>query len=393
MLFHFNDGIYTTFSGSLTDYVPHLHARPRPSATGPGQHRTLPTSSFDALLRLSKLDDSIQDALATRDEIARDLEQLLRNNKEALNERDEVAEADDRLKTIDFAKKVVEKQLEKARKQQAEKRSSITARRELMASDLNNRDTELQEMRDARPELPNIRSEHEVKSKAIQNQRRRICEDLQQSYPIQPLPGKTLAFTIRDLYLPNSEHLEAKSPEVVAAALGHIAHVLQLLTFYLDQTLPYPVELRGSTSTIHDPISILQTNSTAKTARTYPLFSKGVPRFRFEYAVFLLNQDIRILLEDVYNLRVLDIRQTLPNLKYLLYVATAGEGELPGRKAGGVRGLVRANESIRRVASRDSASSGMSGATAVENGRAKGGAVDRLREVSGMGGKGKDKGL
>ena len=39
-------------------------------------------------------------------------------------------------------------------------------------------------------------------------------------------------------------------------------------------------------------------------------------------------------------LRVLDIRHTLPNLKYLLYVLTAGSGELPVRKAGGVRGLL-----------------------------------------------------
>ena len=39
-------------------------------------------------------------------------------------------------------------------------------------------------------------------------------------------------------------------------------------------------------------------------------------------------------------LRMLDIRHTLPNLKYLLYVLTAGTGELPARKAGGVRGLV-----------------------------------------------------
>ena len=42
-------------------------------------------------------------------------------------------------------------------------------------------------------------------------------------------------------------------------------------------------------------------------------------------------------------LRMVDQRSTLPNLKYLLYVLTAGKGELPGRKVGGVRGL-RAGE-------------------------------------------------
>ena len=60
--------------------------------------------------------------------------------------------------------------------------------------------------------------------------------------------------------------------------------------------------------------------------------------------MFLLNKDVQVLMEGAFNVRVLDVRQTLPNLMYLLFVATAGEGELPGRKAGGVRGLVRAGK-------------------------------------------------
>ena len=37
--------------------------------------------------------------------------------------------------------------------------------------------------------------------------------------------------------------------------------------------------------------------------------------------------------------RIVDQRQTLPNLKYLLTVLTAGKGELPVRKKGGAKGL------------------------------------------------------
>lgn len=36
---------------------------------------------------------------------------------------------------------------------------------------------------------------------------------------------------------------------------------------------------------------------------------------------------------------MVDQRHTLPNLKYLLYVLTAGKGELPVRKRGDVKGL------------------------------------------------------
>jgi len=80
-------------------------------------------------------------------------------------------------------------------------------------------------------------------------------------------------------------------------------------------------------------------------ARTFPLFTKNAgPLFRFEYAVYLLNKDIELICERL-GLKVLDIRQTLPNLKYALFVATAGSGELPARKAGGIRGLLRTNGS------------------------------------------------
>lgn len=379
------DGVYTAPTGSLAEL-----AAPRPRAVKPpSSSRPLPTSSFDALLRLSKLDDSIQDALATRDQIASDLEALLQSNRKALANRDEVAEADDRLKTIDFAKKTVEKQLEKARKQQEEKRASLKTRRALMVSDVGTRKSHNHTIEQTKPGFPSMRDEHQAKTTAIQNQRRRICEDLQQIYPIEQLSGKVLSFNIGGMHLPTSDHLDSEPPEIVAAALGHVAHTLQLLSFYLSHPLPYPVTPRGSTSSILDPISILQTKNAITTEkaedklRTYPLFSKGMPRFRFEYAIFLLNQNIRVLLESEFGLRILDIRQTLANLKYLLYVATAGEGELPARKAGGIRGLMRA-PAMQRTGSADSASSGLSGLTLFSNGksRAHGGAADRLREIS-----------
>lgn len=45
-------------------------------------------------------------------------------------------------------------------------------------------------------------------------------------------------------------------------------------------------------------------------------------------------------------LKMLDVRHTLPNLKYLLYFLMAGVKDIPGRKAGGVRGLVREGDGI-----------------------------------------------
>jgi hypothetical protein len=384
------DGVYITSTGFMSDFVPmsaNTMVRQAPKST----QQPLLSSSFDALLRLSKLDDSIQEALAARDQISRDLEEILRSSKVALSRRDQVAEADDRLKTIDFAKRTVQKQLEKARKQFAEKCESLKSRRALMELDATRRQTKWKDVQQQRHELPSLEEDNRTIESTVRSQRRRICEDIQNCYPMQSLPGKTLAFTIRALHLPNAESLDSEPPETVAAAHGHVSHILQLLAFYLSQSLPYPVMCRGSTSTIYDPVSILKSNTTSTSRaaedklRLYPLFSKGVPRFRYEYAVFLLNENIRLLLENAFGVKVLDVRQTLPNLKYLLYVATAGEGDLPARKMGGVRGLMRppAHE---RVGSHDSASSALSGSTLLGNGKAKS-AVDRLREIGGVGAK------
>jgi vacuolar-type H+-ATPase subunit H len=351
---------------------------------------------------LAKLDDSVQDALSVRNRLASDLENLLLRNRKALEQRDEVQEADDRLKTIDYAKMTVQKQLDKARKRIEERRSSLLARQNLMNQDLANRTSRQKSMELTHAEVPHLRDELDIRKKATHAQRRRICEDLQKIYPIAPVPKQSLAFTIRDLRLPDSEDLDSASVDEVAAALAHTAHTLLLLSYYLAQPLVYPVNIRGSASTIEDGISLLKTNASTtikysdeSSLRTYPLYSKGVPRFRFEYALFLLNKNIQLLLESCFAVRVLDIRQTLPNLKYLLYVATAGEGELPARKAGGVRGLVRAGQ-MSRTASDASTASGISGLLRKEGGAANGklkgaqahvGAAESLRMS--IGGKGK----
>jgi len=49
-----------------------------------------------------------------------------------------------------------------------------------------------------------------------------------------------------------------------------------------------------------------------------------VDTYRFEYGVFLLNKDIEILMAD-RDLRAMDMRHTLPNLKNLLLTLTDGE--------------------------------------------------------------------
>ncbi|KAK8163762.1 UV radiation resistance protein and autophagy-related subunit 14-domain-containing protein [Phyllosticta citrichinensis] len=292
-----------------------------------------PSSSYDQLMRLSTLDDCIQDALATRDKLTADIASVLNKNQEALSTEHDVSEGRERLKLVESTGAAQRKRLEAARKKRAELQANIDLRREAMLTGRASQDRLAQDIAHGQEQLKERVATTRQTEEEILGHRRRVCEDLLKIYPIESIQGRPLAFTICGLYLPNSE-FDDVDETATAAALGYTVQVVAHLSIYLSIPLPYPVQPRGSTSIIEDPISM------TAGPRTYPLWMKGAVRYRFEYAVFLLNKDIEIL-SNALGLKPLDIRHTLPNLKYLLYVATAGKGGIPERKSGGFRALLR----------------------------------------------------
>ncbi|KAK2676584.1 hypothetical protein RAB80_008770 [Fusarium oxysporum f. sp. vasinfectum] len=176
-------------------------------------------------------------------------------------------------------------------------------------------------------------------------QRRRICADLSDIFPITPIPNAPpLSFQICNIPLPNSIYDAATarsiSEDLLSAGLGIVALLTKHLQFYLAHPLPYPLDWFGSRSYARDDISQLSDRTVSR--REFPLYlprgGSTAGQWRFEYAWFLLNKDIEALCSS-QGLRVVDIRHTLPNLKYLLYVCSAGRDQVPERKKGGVRGL------------------------------------------------------
>jgi hypothetical protein len=149
--------------------------------------------------------------------------------------------------------------------------------------------------------------------------------------PIDLISGSDLLFSILDAPLPIPLGTTDPAPplllpsykevneEGVATALAYAAFVVQLLAAYLDKMLVYPITFCGSRSMIRDGISAMVG------PRMFPLFSRGVDTYRFEYGVFLLNKNIEMLMSD-RNLRALDMRHTLPNLKNLLLTLSDEEG-------------------------------------------------------------------
>ena len=332
LLFHLSDGIYTSFTDLPLDEPPPYPILKQSKLQPPVES----TSSFDALMRLSNLDDCIQDALATREKLASQINALLAKHQEALTTINSVSRSRESLISTQRAVSRSQKQLKSAQKRRADLLSSLEARRAAMAAGTSSQEKAVSHLLSAETKLASSTTLVRTTTSELQGQIRRICEDLMRIYPIEPIEGKALSFTIRSLPLSNSNFNSTSSPseETTAAALGMVAHLVHLLSFYLSTPLPYPMTPCSSSSHIKDPITI----TVPETQRTFPLYQKSQVQYRFEFGVFLLNTNIELLMSR-QGLRMVDQRHTLPNLKYLLYVLTSGKGELPARKMGGIRGL------------------------------------------------------
>lgn len=321
---HLSDGIYTAFTDlALDEPVLGILAGPK------NAHGLQPTSTFDELMRLSNLDDCVQDALATREKLTSQISSLLEKQKDDRGVVQSAAQAQDSLSSTNRAVSTVQKQIKAGQARRSELQASLLARRDAIRTGISAQEKSRSHLSLARSNFANHRSLHRELQSDLAGQIRRISEDVLHIYPIEPIPHKALSFTIHGLPLPNATS-PSLDPATTAAALGNVAHVTHLLSLYLSAALPYPVSPYGSFSTIYDPISI---SLQSEAARTFPLYQKGAVTYRFEYGVFLLNSDIELLMSK-QGIRMVDLRHTLPNLKYLLTVLTSGKGELPGRKGG-----------------------------------------------------------
>ncbi|KAH7034660.1 uncharacterized protein B0I36DRAFT_316717 [Microdochium trichocladiopsis] len=320
LVFHLADGMYCLDLSSK---------RPKPKQQPP-----LATSSYNALMKLSNLENSIQDALATREKLTAQINAILDDTPV-----DPVPEAQE---SAALASKYVLAQgraVNAAQIRRQQLQDSIKARREAMAEGTAAQTAADADVKHAETKLgPSLASLGTIRE-SIHGQRHRICEDLSRIFAITPDPsGTPLSFRICGIHLPNTDYDPTSSSateDALSAALGYVAQLVNALQYYLSVPLPYPIQPFGSRSSIRDDISVI-----ADAQRDFPLFLRGgaTAQYRFDYAWFLLNKDIETLCASA-GLKVVDIRHTLPNLKYLLYVCSAGTDEVPERKRGGVRGL------------------------------------------------------
>ncbi|KAJ7630439.1 UV radiation resistance protein and autophagy-related subunit 14-domain-containing protein [Roridomyces roridus] len=288
------------------------------------------TANWQDLFKLVTLQSCIQDNEVSLTEIVREIDKVLEGDttwalKREVSEREASVQALRRTTAALYDQsEILKEEIELRRQQLQERREMFALAQELGDEDL----TSTEEMQEAvaatRTELGSLQSR-------FTPTRTTLISSLSTIFPIELLSPPDLLYSILGVPLPIPLSASDPAPplslpahrdvteDAVATALGYVAQVVQLLAAYLGKGLVYPITCIGSRSMIRDGISAMVG------PRMFPLFSKGVDTYRFEYGVFLLNKDIELLMAD-RDLRALDMRHTLPNLKNLLLTLTDGEG-------------------------------------------------------------------
>ncbi|KAG5887925.1 hypothetical protein JTB14_003021 [Gonioctena quinquepunctata] len=141
----------------------------------------------------------------------------------------------------------------------------------------------------------------------LQQRRCQLLKQLSGIYPIDKTPDDK--FSILGIHLPNSDVLADCSDTGLSVALGYIAHILIMISTFLQVPLRYPVTNYGSRSYITDNISSLLPDKD----KDFPLFTRGKDKVQFTYAVYLLNKNLAQF-RWLLGMNTADLRATLRNL-------------------------------------------------------------------------------
>ncbi|KAI0078487.1 hypothetical protein K474DRAFT_902051 [Panus rudis PR-1116 ss-1] len=300
------------------------------------------TVGWQDLLKLVTLQKCIQDTKSSLEDVVHDIDHLVTHDTVGILNR-EVSERRAQVRQLEVEKSIVLDESQNLKARIDMKKEELRLRREALAEarrtlqeGIAEEETRERELLDERTELVALRNRLPVL-------RSSLISIVSFIYPIELVSPPDLLFSILDVPLPIPVaptdpapplNLTGISEDVVATALGYAAQVVQLLASYLNVHLTYPVTCIGSRSLIKDGISAMVG------PRMFPLFSRGVDTYRFEYGVFLLNKDIELLMSE-RDLRALDMRHTLPNLKNLLLTLT--DADAPSQRS---RPLPKANSEI-----------------------------------------------
>uniref|UniRef100_A0A8D2J2V1 UV radiation resistance associated n=1 Tax=Varanus komodoensis TaxID=61221 RepID=A0A8D2J2V1_VARKO len=262
-------------------------------------------NSYDvfSLLRLHRAQCAIKQTQVTVQKIGREIEEKLRltSTSNDLKKESECLQ----LKIL-----VLRNELKRQKKALGREVALLQKEQSVLLNKGNVFQEEFQKLRQDKEPLQELRKECTAKREQFLKTNaqltircRQLLSELSYIYPIDlsgPMAVCVFSFA-------------AKDDSSIAVALGYTAHLVSMISFFLQVPLRYPIIHKGSRSAIKDNIN----DKLTEKEREFPLYPKGGERLQFDYGVYLLNKNIAQLRYQ-HGLGTPDLRQTLPNLKNFL---------------------------------------------------------------------------
>ncbi|KAK3817229.1 MAG: UV radiation resistance protein and autophagy-related subunit 14-domain-containing protein [Benniella sp.] len=310
ILFGFENGYYTAPDDDDMAEHPHLSLLEPISMTPGTPVGIIPSYTYDAVMRLNNLHECIADTRHSRDEIKHNLEAGLNRENASMIMHKRRGEWTERLWHVQQRVTHEIKVHEAEKKKATALRRDLDRRRQALAESQERGQTQAMYLEENmlklaknKESLYNVLQEYSTK-------RTELIATLFTIFPITESEGDPNLLKICNVPLPNSVYT-GMDEESISIALGHACNLIVMLAHYLSVPLRYPLTPMGSRAFVLDPVSRLVG------PKEFPLFGKGQDTQRFEYGVFLLNKNIEQLLNS-QGLQFMDLRQTLPNLRYLM---------------------------------------------------------------------------
>lgn len=266
--------------------------------------------SVFSLLRLHTAQRAIKQTQVTVQKIGKEIEEKLRTTA-ACTERKKEREC------MQLRRAVLRSELQRQRKAlgreidlRQKERAQLQKKEEAFSAQYESLKEEKESLTKLQKECTAKREQFLKSNAQLTFRCRQLLSELSYIYPIDV--ANQSDYVICGVKLPNSEDFQAKDDGSVAVALGYTAHLVLMISCFLQIPLRYPVIHKGSRSSIKDTI----TDRLTEKEREFPLYPRG-ERFHFEYGVYLLNKNIAQLRYQ-HGLTTPDLQQTLPNLKNFL---------------------------------------------------------------------------
>ncbi|CCJ29013.1 unnamed protein product, partial [Pneumocystis jirovecii] len=274
IILKFNDGYYSC--NNLTY---------QPLCLSINFSKTKECYSYNDIMKLNTLEKCIWDTNNSKKTLIKSLEKYLDKYYKIFKIQKQKNKSSKHLLELESTIILENKKLKEANEYKNSLQKSLNAKRESMKISYQNQQNVANYLEDAKRTLQYRRvTLRQILDKILIHQSH-IVTELHNIFPIEPIVGKPLDFTICNLLLPNTNY-HKHDEDCIAAALGYTAHLIHLLSFYLRIPLRYPIRPMCSRAVIEDPINALHGS------KTFPLWSKGHDHSQFDFGVFLLNKNI-----------------------------------------------------------------------------------------------------